>query len=277
MALEIQRGQQVPPLHLLNLDGDDEAHRRSGSRGRSPGGTPPSVRSSRSAASVASSAMATPGVPPLPPIPRAILCPLDRRIIVDPVEAADGVIYERENIVSWFRAGNVTSPVTKERLSSQELRPSDAMQNMIEEYLNLREVAQAQQDEWKEYVVWREQKFAMKAAQKKMMIHDLRSALALSERRYKVLAREKDEMMGMPSPGLAPMPIAPPSATLSAPAGRISGGSVSADGSTSSPELPPWTPGRAPPTAKVDPVASTRRRKGVLGCFPAHGRRAGGA
>lgn len=56
--------------------------------------------------------------------PWAFQCPIGLEPMVDPVRAADGVVYERENIATWLRAksgGELLSPVTGERLQSTQL------------------------------------------------------------------------------------------------------------------------------------------------------------
>ena len=49
-------------------------------------------------------------------------CPLAKALFVDPVEAADGYVYEREALVKWLE-GHSTSPKTGEPLSSKDFKP----------------------------------------------------------------------------------------------------------------------------------------------------------
>jgi len=50
----------------------------------------------------------------------------------DPVEATDGYTYERKSILDWFRKYGALSPVTRESLSSQDVKPNDKLRQTIE-------------------------------------------------------------------------------------------------------------------------------------------------
>mmetsp|Transcript_35697 Transcript_35697/g.94582 ORF Transcript_35697/g.94582 Transcript_35697/m.94582 type:complete len:333 (-) Transcript_35697:224-1222(-) len=149
-----------------------------------------------SARSTSSSVMAPPGPPAMPPIPRCMRCPISQKLMVTPAVAADGAIYERDNILSWFRAGNATSPVTHNLLPTQEVHQVSRLKDMIEEYLKLRDNVQQQQTEWREYIEMREHKANRKLAQSKTYIHALKVSLALSERRNKALEKDLGEATG---------------------------------------------------------------------------------
>merc|ERR1719198_2898547 len=103
----------------------------------------------------------------MPPIPLCMRCAISRKIMINPAMAADGGIYERENILSWFRAGNVTSPVTRDILPTREVRPVAHLKEMIDEYLYLRHKVQQQQSDWQEYLEKQQDKATRKLAQKK--------------------------------------------------------------------------------------------------------------
>mmetsp|Transcript_35698 Transcript_35698/g.94586 ORF Transcript_35698/g.94586 Transcript_35698/m.94586 type:complete len:337 (-) Transcript_35698:212-1222(-) len=149
-----------------------------------------------SARSTSSSVMAPPSPPAMPPIPRCMRCPISQKLMVTPAVAADGAIYERDNILSWFRAGNATSPVTHNLLPTQEVHQVSRLKDMIEEYLKLRDNVQQQQTEWREYIERREHKANRKLAQSKMYIQELKVSLALNERRNKALERDLGEATG---------------------------------------------------------------------------------
>jgi hypothetical protein len=61
----------------------------------------------------------------------ALLCPITREIMTDPVICCDGHTYEREAITQWFRS-NSRSPKTNQELASRVLIPNHAMRNTIE-------------------------------------------------------------------------------------------------------------------------------------------------
>ena len=80
--------------------------------------------------------------------PAELLCPLTRRIMTDPVFCADGYTYEREAIEQHFASqrellqhlgeqgamGRLTSPTTKQPLSSTELHANRAVLAAIASY-----------------------------------------------------------------------------------------------------------------------------------------------
>lgn len=61
-------------------------------------------------------------------------CPICLEIMVDPVVAADGFSYEREQIQRWLASGKRTSPKTNLRLNSTNLFPNRYLQQRIKEY-----------------------------------------------------------------------------------------------------------------------------------------------
>eukprot|EP00927_Polykrikos_kofoidii_P062596 TRINITY_DN57403_c0_g1_i1.p1 TRINITY_DN57403_c0_g1~~TRINITY_DN57403_c0_g1_i1.p1 ORF type:complete len:902 (+),score=161.87 TRINITY_DN57403_c0_g1_i1:57-2708(+) len=76
----------------------------------------------------------------LMPVPESFMCPIAQAIMVDPVAAVDGNIYERDYIERWFRQRrqdrkSPTSPVTGLELTSTTLMPLAALQRAIEAYL----------------------------------------------------------------------------------------------------------------------------------------------
>lgn len=67
--------------------------------------------------------------------------------MLDPVDAADGVTYDREHITRWLRGGGRTSPQTGAPLASSELRANHALKAVVASYVELREDAEKQ---WKD-------------------------------------------------------------------------------------------------------------------------------
>ena len=60
------------------------------------------------------------------------VCPITLQLFENPVIAADGQTYERDAIVQWIaRVG--TSPITREPLDSNTLRPNRIIKNLIDE------------------------------------------------------------------------------------------------------------------------------------------------
>jgi Mg-chelatase subunit ChlD len=61
------------------------------------------------------------------------LCPITQEVMTDPVIGSDGITYERSAIAAWFTAGHLTSPLTRQPMTSQSLVPNIALRSMIEE------------------------------------------------------------------------------------------------------------------------------------------------
>ena len=62
------------------------------------------------------------------------VCPLTLELLVDPVVAKDGQIYERSHILAWL-SRNATSPVTREPMG-MELTPVPRIRNSIEKLVS---------------------------------------------------------------------------------------------------------------------------------------------
>ena len=62
------------------------------------------------------------------------ICPLTLGLLVDPVVAKDGQIYERSHILAWL-SRNATSPVTREPMGT-ELTPVPRIRNSIEKLVS---------------------------------------------------------------------------------------------------------------------------------------------
>ena len=62
------------------------------------------------------------------------VCPLTLGLLVDPVVAKDGQIYERSHILAWL-SRNATSPVTREPMGT-ELTPVPQIRNSIEKLVS---------------------------------------------------------------------------------------------------------------------------------------------
>ena len=55
-------------------------------------------------------------------------------VMTDPVFAADGFTYERDNIQEWISRGNITSPITQVKLPAFTLTPNHSLRGMIIEW-----------------------------------------------------------------------------------------------------------------------------------------------
>lgn len=77
----------------------------------------------------------------------ALICPLTKQIMHDPVTLENGIAFERKAIETWFKecrenGRGLVCPVTKIELRSADLNPSIALQNIIKEWSARNEAAQ---------------------------------------------------------------------------------------------------------------------------------------
>jgi len=66
-------------------------------------------------------------------IPDEFLCPITTSIMTDPVIGYDGHTYERSAITEWLRT-HTTSPITRQSMSVQDLRPNHSLKSMIQRF-----------------------------------------------------------------------------------------------------------------------------------------------
>lgn len=64
-------------------------------------------------------------------IPLKYICPLSGRLIKKPVKTSDGDIFDREAIEEWFKAGNVTNPISGQDLKNYDLFPEIVLREEI--------------------------------------------------------------------------------------------------------------------------------------------------
>lgn len=69
------------------------------------------------------------------PPPDEFLCPITLTLMKDPVICGDGHTYERDAIVRWLQS-NTASPITRQQLSVQSIKPNFALRNAIQRYVN---------------------------------------------------------------------------------------------------------------------------------------------
>lgn len=66
-------------------------------------------------------------------VPDEFMCPITTSIMLDPVLASDGHTYERSAITEWLRV-HATSPMTREPMNVQGLRPNHSLKSMIQRF-----------------------------------------------------------------------------------------------------------------------------------------------
>jgi len=65
------------------------------------------------------------------PLPKSFYCVITTELISDPVITPDGHTYEREAIEAWI-SRNGDSPITREQLAISDLRPNNALYELIQ-------------------------------------------------------------------------------------------------------------------------------------------------
>lgn len=68
-------------------------------------------------------------------VPASFRCPLTEEVMLDPVRAADGFVYERSAIEQWLQLGRKRSPMTNEALAHPYLIPQQEQRSSIEAWL----------------------------------------------------------------------------------------------------------------------------------------------
>ena len=66
-------------------------------------------------------------------VPGEFMCPITTSIMSDPVIGSDGHTYERSAITEWLKT-HTTSPITRQSMSLQDLRPNHSLKSMIQRF-----------------------------------------------------------------------------------------------------------------------------------------------
>lgn len=70
-------------------------------------------------------------------IPYLFRCPISLDLFKDPVTLCTGQTYDRSSIETWLAAGNLTCPVTMQRLHDPTIVPNHTLRHLIDEWLQL--------------------------------------------------------------------------------------------------------------------------------------------
>ncbi|KAF3440603.1 hypothetical protein FNV43_RR18887 [Rhamnella rubrinervis] len=70
-------------------------------------------------------------------IPHLFRCPISLDLFRDPVTLCTGQTYDRSGIETWLAAGNLTCPVTMQRLHDPTIVPNHTLRHLIDEWLQL--------------------------------------------------------------------------------------------------------------------------------------------
>ncbi|KAK7358821.1 hypothetical protein VNO77_00761 [Canavalia gladiata] len=70
-------------------------------------------------------------------IPHLFRCPISLDLLEDPVTLCTGQTYDRSNIEKWLAAGNLTCPVTMQKLHDLSIVPNHTLRHLIDQWLQL--------------------------------------------------------------------------------------------------------------------------------------------
>ncbi|KAK4775346.1 hypothetical protein SAY86_010281 [Trapa natans] len=67
-------------------------------------------------------------------IPHLFRCPISLELFTDPVTLCTGQTYERSSIEKWMAAGNLTCPVTMQKLHDTSVVPNHTLRHLIDQW-----------------------------------------------------------------------------------------------------------------------------------------------
>ncbi|XP_059432981.1 U-box domain-containing protein 26-like [Corylus avellana] len=70
-------------------------------------------------------------------IPYLFRCPISLDLFKDPVTLCTGQTYDRSSIEKWLAAGNLTCPVTMQKLHDPSIVPNHTLRHLIDQWLQL--------------------------------------------------------------------------------------------------------------------------------------------
>ncbi|KAK7316947.1 hypothetical protein RJT34_00783 [Clitoria ternatea] len=70
-------------------------------------------------------------------IPYLFRCPISLDLLEDPVTLCTGQTYDRSSIEKWLAAGNLTCPVTMQKLHDPSIVPNHTLRHLINQWLQL--------------------------------------------------------------------------------------------------------------------------------------------
>ncbi|KDP34438.1 hypothetical protein JCGZ_12798 [Jatropha curcas] len=70
-------------------------------------------------------------------IPHLFICPISLDLFKDPVTLCTGQTYDRSSIEKWLSTGNLTCPVTMQKLHDISMVPNHTLRHLIDEWLKM--------------------------------------------------------------------------------------------------------------------------------------------
>lgn len=71
-------------------------------------------------------------------VPHLFRCPISLELFTDPVTLCTGQTYERSSIEKWIAAGNLTCPVTMQKLHDTSIVPNHTLRHLIDQWVHTR-------------------------------------------------------------------------------------------------------------------------------------------
>ncbi|KAK9167243.1 hypothetical protein Scep_002434 [Stephania cephalantha] len=68
-------------------------------------------------------------------VPHLFRCPISLDLLTDPVTLSTGQTYDRSSIEKWLKAGNLTCPVTMQKLQDPSIVPNHTLKHLINQWL----------------------------------------------------------------------------------------------------------------------------------------------
>ncbi|XP_052188640.1 U-box domain-containing protein 25-like [Diospyros lotus] len=70
-------------------------------------------------------------------VPHLFRCPISLDLFTDPVTLCTGQTYDRSSIEKWLSAGNLTCPVTMQKLHDTSMVPNHTLRHLIDQWLRM--------------------------------------------------------------------------------------------------------------------------------------------
>jgi U-box domain len=74
-------------------------------------------------------------------------CPITKDFYKDPVTISDGFSYEKSAIITYLEAGNITSPITGEKLVNYDMIPNLTLKDQVKRFLKFDRLDQSSSEE----------------------------------------------------------------------------------------------------------------------------------
>ncbi|RWR78609.1 U-box domain-containing protein 26-like protein [Cinnamomum micranthum f. kanehirae] len=120
-------------------------------------------------------------------IPPLFRCPISLDLFTDPVTLSTGQTYERSSIEKWLADGNLTCPVTMQKLHDLTMVPNHTLRHLIDQWL----LMDAQFD--LEHIEWIDRDLSLGTLKNNLQSKDVTFATKMETlRKIKILSKESN-------------------------------------------------------------------------------------